>query len=56
LHQKDVGVGEPLQRRLQRRILHAGDVAQQSVREVASNHGTDLRHLARRPEPIKPGR
>ena len=38
---------------MQRRLIDFGDVAQQRVGEVASKHRADLRHLARRAEPIE---
>ena len=56
LHQQDVGLGKPFQRCLQRRILHPGHGAQKRIREVASDHGADLRHLARWAEPVEPRR
>ena len=54
LHQQDVGLGKPFQRGLQGSVLQIGHSTKQWVGEVASDHSTDLRHLARRAEPIKP--
>ena len=54
LGQHDVGFGEFFQRGLQRRILHSGHVAEKAIREAASDHRADLRHLARRAEPVEP--
>ena len=54
LHQQNVGLGEPFQRRLQRRLLHARHRAQQRIGEAAPDHRADLRHLARRAEPVEP--
>jgi hypothetical protein len=43
------------QRRLQRCIIHQpSHVAQEAIREAAANHRADLRHLARRAEPVEP--
>ena len=56
LDQHDVGVGELFQRRLQRRIVHPGDRAQQAVGEAAADHRADLRYLARRAEAVEPRR
>ena len=53
LDKQEVGFGEPLQRRLQRRLVQFGDVTQQRVGEVASKNSPDLRHLARRAKPIE---
>jgi hypothetical protein len=56
LHQQDVGLGEPFERRLQGSVLHAGHGAQERVGETASDHSADLRHLAGWTEAIEPGR
>ena len=53
LDEQEVGVGEPIQRRLKRRLIDFGDVAQQRVDEIASENRADLRDLARRPEPVE---
>ena len=53
LDEQEVGVGKPIQRRLQRRLVEFGDVAQQRIGKLASKHRADLRDLARRPEPIE---
>ena len=54
LYQQDVGLGEFLQRRLQRRVFHAGHIPQQLIRKAAADDRADLRHFARRPEPVEP--
>ena len=54
LDQQNVGFGEPLQRGFQWRIIHADERAQKAVGKAASDHRADLRHLARRPEPVEP--
>ena len=38
---------------MQRRLIDLGDVAQQRIDEIASKNRADLRHLARRPQPIE---
>jgi hypothetical protein len=48
LDQQDVGLGEPFQCYLEWRALHPGQGAKERLGEVASDHGCDLRHLARR--------
>ena len=53
LDKQEVGVGKPIQRRLQRWLVAFCDVAQQRIGEIASEHRADLRHLARRPEPVE---
>ena len=53
LDKQEVGVGKPIQRRLQRRLVQLRDIAQQRIGEIASKHRADLRHLTRRPEPIE---
>ena len=53
LDKQEVGFGEPLQRRLQRRLVELDNVAQQRVGKIASKHRTDLRDVARRAEPIE---
>ena len=52
--EKNVSLGEPLQRRLQRALVEAGHGLEQRVRESAPQHCADLRGLARGAEPIKP--
>src|SRR5262245_60502842 len=54
LYQQNVCLGEPVERGLQRRVLHPGHGAKEWVGEVPSNHGADLCHLARRAKPIEP--
>jgi hypothetical protein len=54
LNQHNVGLGEPFQRGLQGCVLHTSHVAQQAIREAASDYRADLRHLARRAEPVEP--
>jgi hypothetical protein len=54
LDQHDVSLGELFQRRLQRRIIHSGDVVKQSIGEAAADDRADLRHFARRAEPVEP--
>ena len=49
LDKQEVGFGEPIQRRLQRRLVESGDVPQQPVGEFASQHRADLRDFARLP-------
>src|SRR5215471_17437528 len=45
LHQQDVGVREPFQRSLQRRISNAGDLTKKFVGEIAPNDRPNLRNL-----------
>ena len=54
LDEQNVGLGEPLQRRLQRAFVEAGHGSEQRIRESAPQHCADLRSLARGPEPIEP--
>jgi hypothetical protein len=54
LDKQKVGVREPLQRRLQRRLLRFGYIAQQRIGKIASEHSANLRDFARRAEPIQP--
>jgi hypothetical protein len=56
LDEQNVGLGQPLQRRLQRALLEAGHGLEQRVREAAPQHCADLRGLARGAEPIEPRR
>ena len=53
LDKQEIGVGKPVQRRLQRRLINFGDVARQRIGKIASKHRPDLRHLTRRPKPIE---
>ena len=53
LHQHDVRVCELFEGSLQRRILHAGDIAQQAVGKITADYLTDLRYFARRAEAIE---
>ena len=54
LDEQNVGLGEPLQRRLQRALVEAGHGLEQRIRESAAQHRADLRGLARGAEPIEP--
>ncbi len=56
LDQENVGLGEPFQRRMQRRVVHPRHRAQQGKGKAAPQHRTDHRDLARRAEPVKPRR
>jgi hypothetical protein len=56
LHQQDVRLGEPVERRLQRCVFHASHSAKEPVGKVASDHSADLSHLARRAKTIQPRR
>jgi hypothetical protein len=53
LDEQDVGLGEPLQRRLQRAFVEAGHGLEQRIGESAAQHCADLRSLARSAEPIR---
>ena len=53
LHKQKVGVGQPLQRGLQSRLVVFGDVAQKPVCEITSEHRADLRDLARGAQPVE---
>ena len=53
LDQQDVSLCEPLKSCLQWRVLHPGNGANERVGEISSNHRADLRHVARRAEPVK---
>jgi hypothetical protein len=53
LDEQQVGVGESIQRCLKRRLINFGDLAQQRIDEIASKNRADLRHLARRAQPIE---
>ena len=53
LDQQDVGVAEFLQRGLQWRILHAGNGAQKAKGKSAAYHRANVRHVARRTEPVE---
>ena len=54
LDEQNVGLGEPLQRRLQRAFVEAGHGLEQRIRESAAQHRADLRGLTRGAEPIEP--
>ena len=54
LDEQNVGLGEPLQRRLQRALVEAGHGLEQRIRESAAQHCADLRGLTRGAEPIEP--
>ena len=54
LDEQNVGLGEPLQRRLQRALIEAGHGLEQSVREAAAQNCANLRGLTRSAEPIEP--
>jgi hypothetical protein len=48
-------MSELFQRRLQGSLFDSGHVAKKTVGEAAADHRADLRHLARRTEPVEPG-
>jgi hypothetical protein len=50
--EQEVRFGQSLQCRMQRRLIHLGDVAQQQVGEISPKHRPDLRRFARGAEPI----
>ena len=54
LDEQNVGLGEPLQRRLQRAFVEASHGLEQRIRESAAQHCADLRGLTRGAEPIEP--
>ena len=54
LDEQNVGLGEPLQRRLQRAFVEAGHGLEQRIRESAAEHCADLRDLTRGAEPVEP--
>jgi hypothetical protein len=51
--EQNVGLGEPLQRRVKSGLVEVGDSLEQRVREVAPKHGADLRDLPRGAEPVE---
>jgi hypothetical protein len=55
LDKQEVGLGETLQRRPQSRLVELGDVSQQRVGEIASQHRADLRDIASRAEAVQTG-
>ena len=54
LHQEYVGLSQPFKRRLQWRVFHFGNGANELVGEAAPNYGGDLCHLTRWSEPVQP--
>ena len=54
LDEQEVGVGDPVQRSLQHRLINFGDVAQERIDEIASKHSADLRDFARGTQTIEP--
>src|SRR3954469_12358892 len=53
LNEQYVSFCKPLQRGLQRCIVHPSEHTKKIVREAASNHRADLRHFAGRAESVK---
>ena len=54
--EQNVGLGQPLERRLQHARVEASDGLEQRIRETAAQHRADLRGLARGAEPVEPRR
>ena len=54
LDQENIGLGEPFQRLLQRRLVYFRDRVQERKGKAAPKHCADHRDLARRAEPIEP--
>ena len=54
LDEQNVGLGKPLQCRLQRAFVEAGHGLEQCIRESPAQHGSDLSGLARGAEPFEP--
>ena len=48
--------GEPIERRQEGGVVEPADSAQQRIGEVSSQHGADLRDLARLAQPVEPRR
>jgi hypothetical protein len=54
LEEQNIGLGEPLQRRLQRALVEASHGLEQRIGESPAQHGADLRGLTRSADPIEP--
>ena len=54
LDKQEVSVGEPIQRRLQRRLVQFGNLAHEGVCEIAPKDRANLCDLTRSAQPIEP--